>query len=77
MADPEPVLYSPRRQVDTSDPKEHNATKNEDRQVGDCDQRPQLCGIDLPETVPLSPSPKMRRKAKPSLRSGRTTERRH
>ena len=27
---------------------EYNAAKDEDRQVGDCDQSPELCGIDLP-----------------------------
>ena len=50
--DPEPVLFSsPHRQVDTAALDEYNATKNEDRQVGDCDQSPELCGIDLPEAT--------------------------
>ena len=43
MADPEPVFYSPHRLLDTLDPDEHNATKEEeDRQVGDCDHYPEV-----------------------------------
>ena len=48
MADPEPVsIYSPHRLLD-------NATKDQDRQVGDCDQNTQLCGTDLPEPTDTS-----------------------
>ena len=51
-ADPEPGLfYSPHRQVDTAAHDEYNAAKDEDGQVGDCDQSPELCGIDLPEAT--------------------------
>ena len=51
-ADPEPVLfYSPHRQVDNATLDEYNAAKDEDRQVGDCDQSPELCGIDLQEAT--------------------------
>ena len=50
--DPEPALfYSPHRQVDTAAHDEYNAAKDEDRQVGDCDQSPELCDIDLPEAT--------------------------
>ena len=51
--DPEPALfYSPHHhQVDTAALDEYNAAKDEDRQVGDCDQSPELCGIDLPEAT--------------------------
>ena len=50
MANPEPVLfYSPHHQVHTAALDEYNAAKDEDRKVGDCDQSPELCGIDLPE----------------------------
>ena len=38
-------------QVDTAALDEHNATKDEDGQVGDCDQSPALCGTDLPEAT--------------------------
>ena len=52
IADIEPALfYSPHRQVDTAALDEHNAAKDEDRQVGECDQSPELCGIDLPEVT--------------------------
>ena len=52
IVDPEPVLfYSPHHQVDTAALDEYNAPKDEDRQVGDCDQSPELCGIDLPEAT--------------------------
>ena len=50
--EPEPALfYSPHRQVDTATLDEHNAAKDEDGQVGDCDQSSELCGIDLPEVT--------------------------
>ena len=50
--DPEPALfYSPHRQVDTEALDEYNTAKDEDRQVGDCDQSPELCGIDLPGAI--------------------------
>ena len=50
--DPEPALfYSPHHQVDTAALDEYNAAKDEDGQVGDCDQSPGLCGIDLPEAT--------------------------
>ena len=50
--DPEPALfYSPHHQVDTAALDENNAAKDEDRQVGDCDQSPELCDIDLPEAT--------------------------
>ena len=57
------LFYSPHRQVDTAALDEHNAAvaldehnaaKDEDRQVGECDQSPELCGIDLPEATDLS-----------------------
>ena len=52
MADAKPVLfYSPHWQLDTSDPDEYNATKDEDRQVRDCDQNTELCGTDLLEAT--------------------------
>ena len=52
MADTEPVLFfSPHHQVDTAALHEHNAAKDEDRQVGDYDQSPELCRIDLPEAT--------------------------
>ena len=52
IVDPEPALfYSLHRQVDTAALDEYNAPKDEDRQVGDCDQNPELCGIDLPEAT--------------------------
>ena len=52
IVDPEPVLfYSPQRQVDTAALDIYNAAKDEDGQVGNCDQSPELCGIDLPETA--------------------------
>ena len=48
IVDPEPVLfYSPHHRAFD----EHFAAKSEDRQVGDCDQSPDLCGIDLPEAT--------------------------
>ena len=51
-ADPEPALfYSPHRQVDTAALDENNAANDEDRQVGGCDQSPELCGIDLPGAI--------------------------
>ena len=50
--DPEPALFnSPQHQVDTTALDENNAAKDEDRQVGDCYQSPELCGIDLPEAT--------------------------
>ena len=52
IVDPEPVLfYSPHHQVDTATLEECNAAKDEDRQVGDCDQSPELCSIDLPGAI--------------------------
>ena len=45
------LFYSPHRQVDTAALDEYNAEKDEDRQVGDCDQSPELRGIDLPEAT--------------------------
>ena len=52
IADPESLLfYSPHRQVDTAALDEYNAAKDGDRQVGDCDQSPELCGTDLPEAI--------------------------
>ena len=45
------LFYSPHHQVDTAGLDEYNAAKDEDRQVGDCDQSPELCGIDLPEAT--------------------------
>ena len=52
IVDPEPApFYSPHRQVDTVALDENNAAKDEDGQVGDCDQSPELCGIDLPEAT--------------------------
>ena len=52
IVDPEPVLFSsPPHQVDTVAFDEYNAAKDEDRQVGDCDQSPELCGIGLPEAT--------------------------
>ena len=48
------LFYSPHRQVDTAALDEYNAAKDENRQVGDCDQKPELCGIDLPEATDLS-----------------------
>ena len=52
IVDPEPVLfYSPHHQVDTAALDEYNAAKDEDWQVGDFDQSPDLCGIDLPEAT--------------------------
>ena len=62
IVDPEPVLfYSPRSQVDTAALDEYNAAKDESRQVGDCGQSPELCGIHLraatdPSAVTLSES---------------------
>ena len=44
------MFYSPHRQVDTAALDEYNTAKDEDRQVGDCDQSPELCGRNLPET---------------------------
>ena len=41
------LFYSSSSQVDAAALDEHNAAKDEDRQVGDCDQSPELCGIDL------------------------------
>ena len=56
VVDIEPVLfYSPNHQVVTAALDEYNAAKDEDRQVGDCDQSPELCGIDLPEARDPSP----------------------
>ena len=52
IVDPEPVLfYNQHHQLDTAAPDEYSAAKDEDRQVGDCDQSPELCGIDLPEAT--------------------------
>ena len=52
IVDPEPELfYSPPSQVDTAALDEYNAAKDEHRQVGDCDQSPELCGTDLPEAT--------------------------
>ena len=49
MSDPEQMLfYSPQQQVGISNPDEHNSTKDEDRQVYDCDENPEVCGINLP-----------------------------
>ena len=45
------MLYSPHSQVDTAALDEYNAAKDEDRQVGDCDQSPELCGLDVPEAT--------------------------
>ena len=45
------LFYSPHRQVDTAALDEYNAAKDEDRQVGDSDQSPELYGIDLPEAT--------------------------
>ena len=45
------LFSSPHRQVDTAALDQYNAAKDEDRQVGDCDQSPELCGIDLPEAT--------------------------
>ena len=50
--DSEPALfYSTHHQVDTAALDEYNAAKDEDRQVRDCDQSSELCGIDLPEAT--------------------------
>ena len=43
--------YSPHRQVDTAALDEYNAAKDEDRQAGDCDQSPELCGLDVQEAT--------------------------
>ena len=78
--DPEPALfYSPHHQVDTAAHDEYTAVKDEDRQVGDCDQSPELCGIDLPKAADPSAVtlPENKGKAEPFSRRGRTTERRH
>ena len=41
--------YSPHRQVDTAALDEYNTAKDE--QVGDCDQSPELCGLDVQEAT--------------------------
>ena len=47
------LFYSLHCHVDTTALDEYSVAKDEDRQVGDCDHSPELCGIDLPEaTVP-------------------------
>ena len=45
------LFYSPHHQEDTAALDEYNAAKDEDRQVGDCDQSPELYGIYLPEAT--------------------------
>ena len=45
------LFYSPHHQVDTAALDEYNAAKDGDRQVGDCDQSPELFVIDLPEAT--------------------------
>ena len=45
------LFYSPHHQVNTAALDEYNAAKDEDRQVGDSDQSPELCGIDLHEAT--------------------------
>ena len=56
VVDIEPLLfYSPNHQVVTAALDEYNTAKDEDRQVGDCDHSPELCGIDLPEARDPSP----------------------
>ena len=49
IVDPEPVLfYCSHHQVDATALYEYNSA---DRHIGDCDQSPELCGIDLPEAI--------------------------